>query len=150
MKFRRRFFGNRERSALFMVAGGKCERCGTDLIAGWHADHTKPWSRGGKTVEGNGQALCAMCNLMKGDTQMITFESLRAWQKRFVRIFQGWTESTFLLVALPGGGKTIASLYVAKDWRDRAESRARLIVVVAPTRNVRRQWQKVAARTFGL
>jgi HNH endonuclease len=87
MNFRRRFFSNSERSALFMVAGGKCESCGTDLLAGWHADHTKPWSRRGKTVVGNGQALCAMCNLVKGDTEMITFESLRAWQKRFVRDF---------------------------------------------------------------
>ena len=32
-----------------------------------HADHIKPWSRGGKTVEENCQMLCARHNESKGN-----------------------------------------------------------------------------------
>jgi superfamily II DNA or RNA helicase len=152
MNFGRRLFNKRERSALFMVAGGKCESCGTDLVASWHADHTKPWSRGGKTVVENGQALCADCNQKKGVTIMMTFDKLRAWQRRFVGVFAAWLEATFLLVALPGGGKTIAALFVAVRWKraPSEEVKKKFIVVVVPSVNLKRQWQKAAKKNFGL
>ena len=62
----RRSFSSRERVALFLAAGGRCARCGEDLGPGWHADHRRPYSRGGATDTANGQALCATCNLQKG------------------------------------------------------------------------------------
>lgn len=81
---------------------------------------------------------------------MITFDALRAWQKRFVTKFKAWIDVNFLLVALPGGGKTIAALFAAKEWLDNSGYRKRYIVVVVPTRPLRRQWSKTASKKFNL
>lgn len=54
---------------MFLAAGGACAECGEPLSRGWHADHRKPWIRGGATDIRNGQALCAVCNLRKGDDE---------------------------------------------------------------------------------
>jgi len=62
----RRLFNGGERIALYLVADGKCEKCGDELEAGWHADHIVPFKKGGETHVSNGQALCADCNLKKG------------------------------------------------------------------------------------
>lgn len=49
----------------------KCCLCGNspalDQSCVLHVDHVVPFSRGGKTVEGNLRALCAACNLGKSD-----------------------------------------------------------------------------------
>lgn len=66
MTERRRFNGS-ERVALFLAAAGKCSLCGIDLERSWHADHMHPYSKDGATDVVNGQALCATCNLTKGD-----------------------------------------------------------------------------------
>jgi hypothetical protein len=49
---------------------GKCPKCPKDKqkkldIGDMHADHTKPWSKGGKTVAANCEMLCADCNRRK-------------------------------------------------------------------------------------
>ena len=48
-----------------------CRACGASpaLTAGveLHVDHVLPWSRGGRTVLENLQALCSVCNLGKSD-----------------------------------------------------------------------------------
>ncbi|MES2290255.1 MAG: HNH endonuclease signature motif containing protein [Pseudomonadota bacterium] len=44
-----------------------CQKCGDPLTGSFHADHIKPFSKGGWTVTANGQALCAPCNLAKGN-----------------------------------------------------------------------------------
>lgn len=62
----RRFFSSRQRRVLAAVAGGYCGACGKQLQKNFHADHVVPHSKGGQTVLGNGQALCAECNLKKG------------------------------------------------------------------------------------
>lgn len=62
----RRLFTRRERAALRLVAGNRCEACGCTLTT-FHADHRKPFSKGGKTELNNGQALCAACNLRKAN-----------------------------------------------------------------------------------
>ncbi|RYG97605.1 MAG: HNH endonuclease [Alphaproteobacteria bacterium] len=49
------------------MAGNMCQKCGCPLTGSFHADHVKPFSKGGWTVTKNGQALCAPCNLEKGD-----------------------------------------------------------------------------------
>ena len=63
---------------------------------------------------------------------MLTWNDLRSWQKRFVTSFNSWLETNFLLVALPAGGKSIAALYAANEWRKDAANRQRLIVYVGP------------------
>ena len=74
----RRTFSVEVRRVLIRAAGGRCAWC--DVPLHWqrrcpgggcdrcyHADHIIAWSRGGRTVETNGQALCRACNLHKSD-----------------------------------------------------------------------------------
>ena len=49
------------------------------LTTNFQADHVIPYSKGGKTVLQNGQALCADCNLKKGNK--MPEMDLREWQK---------------------------------------------------------------------
>ncbi len=48
-----------------------CRMCGAspakDPAVTLHVDHIVPWSKGGQTVLGNLQTLCAPCNIGKGD-----------------------------------------------------------------------------------
>ena len=62
-----RFFSARQRKILAWVASGQCNWCGAELPKDFHADHIKPFSKGGPTNTNNGQALCVDCNLKKGD-----------------------------------------------------------------------------------
>jgi superfamily II DNA or RNA helicase len=144
-----RRFALNQRRALYAVAGGRCEDCGNELVPGWHADHRQPWSTGGQTDVLNGQALCPACNLKKGSGEMIEFEGLRPWQKRFVKLYRVWTQQVFSLVVLPGGGKTVAALFAANEWQ-REAVKPRLIVFVVPTRYLCKQVQKSAKRDFNL
>ncbi len=61
-----RRFSKSQRQAIFRLANGKCEDCDQPLKKGWHADHKKPYSKGGATDVQNGRALCPPCNLKKG------------------------------------------------------------------------------------
>jgi HNH endonuclease. len=63
----RRFFSRKQRRYLAVLSGGLCAICGQKLSPAMHADHVIAWSCGGKTLLGNGQALCALCNLKKGN-----------------------------------------------------------------------------------
>ena len=62
----RRRFNLTERVAIYLRAGGRCQRCGQVLGRGWHADHVVPFTGGGPTTLSNGQALCPECNNKKG------------------------------------------------------------------------------------
>jgi superfamily II DNA or RNA helicase len=135
----RRRFGVTERVALFLSAKGKCSSCGCVLEPGWHADHVRPYSRGGETDVINGQALCPKCNLQKGNA----FMDLRQWQTTALdRMLR--TASDFLCVACPGAGKTAFALTAARNIIERREA-DRLIVVV-PTSHLRQQWAEAAVR----
>lgn len=47
--------------------GGVCPLCGRRFaLEEMHADHVKPWCRGGQTTLENGQMLCHDCNWTKG------------------------------------------------------------------------------------
>lgn len=140
----RRRFNLREKIALFLAADGKSEASGERLAEDWEADHVTAWSKGGVTDVINGQALNAQENRSKGAGSV----SLRAWQKRFVASWQQSAAPDFMLAALPGGGKTLASLYCANEFISGRETR-RLIVVV-PTANLREQWQSEAFKLFGV
>ena len=64
----KRFFTRKQRNILLWVAGGKCRLCKKDLTNKFHADHIQSYSKGGKTIINNGQALCSACNLKKGNS----------------------------------------------------------------------------------
>jgi len=144
LKKAKRHFNSNQKYALFIHANGKCEMCGKPLTYGWHADHVKPYSRGGKTDVLNGQALCARCNLKKGARMT---NDLREWQKRFIGKVDGCNKKDFLLVATPGSGKTTAALTVAKTKLENG-SISRVVVVV-PTTQLKKQWAD-AAKAFGI
>lgn len=108
------------------------------------ADHIKPYSAGGTTSIENCQLLPREINARKG---AFDFKP-RKWQLSF---FEKWdnrkTETPFMLIAIPGSGKTWAALEAARRWLSAASDR-RLIVVV-PTDNLRTQWKSEAAQ-FGI
>jgi len=63
----KRLFSMRQRKMLRLLAGNVCQGCGEKLSADFHADHILPFSKGGKTITRNGQALCPTCNGKKGN-----------------------------------------------------------------------------------
>ncbi|MDA9674950.1 HNH endonuclease [Pelagibacteraceae bacterium] len=63
----KRAFSKRQRFILAMLSGNICMECKKTLNKSFHADHIKPWSKGGKTIINNGQSLCPQCNLRKGN-----------------------------------------------------------------------------------
>ncbi|MCB4435549.1 HNH endonuclease [Alteromonas sp. McT4-15] len=63
----KRNFDSYQRSVIFDRSGGKCAICDCHLGSDWHADHRVPFSKGGRTVIRNGQALCKRCNLFKSN-----------------------------------------------------------------------------------
>ena len=58
------------RSALYQAADGRCQGCGEPLGESWHADHAVPWSVSKRTNVFEMRALCAPCNLRKGNKTM--------------------------------------------------------------------------------
>lgn len=145
---RRRRFSSKERTALYLIAGGRCGQCGTELQPGWHADHIVPWSKDGETDVINGQALCPTCNLRKGDTMLPNWNMpLRNWQQRAHYAYIGANSADFLLVATPGSGKTITAARIAHDLL--GNGRVERLVIVCPTDHLKRQWAKSLSR-FGI
>jgi hypothetical protein len=56
------------RTRLVERAGNRCALCNTSLDpSSTHIDHIEPFSKGGLTVPDNLQAVCAPCNLKKGN-----------------------------------------------------------------------------------
>lgn len=62
-----RLFSKRQKALLFILAEGKCSICKTKLKNCFHADHIIPFSKKGRTILENGQALCPNCNILKSD-----------------------------------------------------------------------------------
>lgn len=139
-----RRFSRRQRRILAWRAGGRCAGCGAPLDAGFHADHVRPFSRGGRTVTDNGQALCAACNLRKGAT-MTTGTRLRPWQEEALAKAERWllgtrTDKHFLINAAPGAGKTIAACVIARRLFECGEIDR--VMVIAPRSEVVAQWAR--------
>ena len=63
----KRFFNKRQKRILFIYSKGKCSNCSACLSKDFHADHVKPYSKGGQTFIINGQALCSRCNTKKSN-----------------------------------------------------------------------------------
>lgn len=63
-----RAFDERMKRAAYESQGGVCPYCGQHFeFSEMHADHIRPWSKGGTTVADNCQMLCRDCNLRKSD-----------------------------------------------------------------------------------
>ena len=144
----RRRFGARQRRVLAWVAGGCCVGCGRRLDNGFHGDHVVPFSRGGATVTNNGQALCAPCNLRKGNRML----KLRPWQQEALEKAVHWltvdrSDRHFLINAAPGAGKTMASSAIARVLIERGEIDR--VVVIAPRAEVVNQWSDDFRRVTG-
>lgn len=65
-----RVFTTEQRLSIYRRDCGVCQlRLRCDGVKcdweNWHADHKKPWSKGGKTTVENGQVACPACNLSK-------------------------------------------------------------------------------------
>ncbi len=130
----KRAFNNKQKTALYLYADGKCTLCGKELEKDWHADHIQPYSKNGKTDVINGQALCPECNLKKGNK----FMELWKWQKDFIKGYWATDTKDFLLMALPAGGKTYATLYLANQMME--NSIIDKVIIVVPTLNLKQQW----------
>ena len=62
-----RAFDQRTKREAYERQGHKCAICGEEFeFEQMHADHIKPWSKGGHTTPDNCQMLCRDCNLKKG------------------------------------------------------------------------------------
>jgi superfamily II DNA or RNA helicase len=137
----KRAFTLRQRLILALVSGGTCSLCGKRIKSDFHADHVVPFSKAGKTVLLNGQALCASCNLKKGNRTM----ALRPWQSEALQKSLKWlvekgSDKHFLINAAPGAGKTIAACTIAKSLIDMGQIDR--VIVIAPRVEVVRQWSK--------
>lgn len=73
-----RLFPPDERKLLFERAGGRCQWCNRPIHYesecpfgecrdDYQADHVVAWSKGGRTMLSNGQALCRNCNGRKSN-----------------------------------------------------------------------------------
>src|SRR5690606_18351487 len=139
----RRRFNKRERASLFLAGGGRCENCGRELEAGYHADHIMPHSKGGPTDVINAQALCPKCNQEKGDRYVNTAAVewpkhiiLRPWQVDAWNEYRKSEKEDFLAVATPGAGKTYFAGFVAYNLL--ASREVEFVVIVCPTDHLRR------------
>lgn len=108
------------------------------------ADHINPFSKGGETVVENCQILSETANRQKGAFEF----KPRKWQTEFLR---EWDDrephAPFMLIAIPGGGKTMAALEACRRWM--AAGSDRRVIFVVPTDNLREQWKDEAAN-FGI
>lgn len=135
----KRLFSLRQKLILKLLAGGHCKECGKKLGNSFAGDHTVPFSKGGKTLISNGQAICHICNLKKGARVM----QLRPWQieanaKALKWLVEASRDKHFLINAAPGAGKTIAACTIAKNLIEMGEIDR--VVVIAPRVEVVKQW----------
>lgn len=128
-----RIFSKMQKQAVGIVTGRTGE-----------ADHVKPYSKGGETKVENCQIVSRKENRMKG---AVAFTP-REWQLRFLRSWENRAAGLpYMLIAIPGSGKTMASLEAARRWLEAASDRR--VIVVVPTDNLRKQWQD-EAKAFGI
>src|SRR5262249_8120441 len=126
----RRLFTPTQRFALYVEAGGRCQRCGRRLgdEQKWDAHHGRPHSLGGRTELGNGRALCTACHVEEhrqmdecGGNGAGRFIKDYGWQERavatlmtgisdFYNADRGKFSHAYVVEVSPSGGKTKFSL----------------------------------------
>lgn len=139
----RRRFNQHERIDLFLAADGFCEVCGKPLASGWHADHVRPYSKGGATDVSNGQALCAECNLKKGNSMKTippwpALIKLRKCQERAYEKYVALNKVDFLADLTPGAGKTFFAGKVAHTGL--TTGKYDFVIIAVPTALLKEQW----------
>jgi 5-methylcytosine-specific restriction endonuclease McrA len=72
---------------LRIMAGNRCSICEQPLGSSFHADHIVPFSKGGRTILQNGQALCARCNIKKSNQSALT-KSRKVRIRRHIRAWE--------------------------------------------------------------
>ena len=127
-----RLFSKKQKQAVELVTGATGE-----------ADHIVPFTAGGKTTVENCQLIGQSTNRKKGS---FVFKP-RRWQVEFLRQWAARVIKSFLAIVIPGGGKTMAALEVARTWM--AAGVDRRVIVVVPTDNLREQWREEAVK-FGI
>lgn len=128
----RRSFTAKQRRAVEIVTGRSGE-----------ADHVIPYSKGGDTTVENCQLIDGTTNKQKGSFMYRP----RKWQVEFQSAWDARKGKSFLLIVIPGGGKTMAALEACRRWMAAASDRR--IIVVVPTTNLREQWREEAVQ-FGI
>ena len=114
-------------------------------LKGNHADHIVPKSKNGSADITNIQITTASANITKSNN---LFEP-RKWQKDFKQVWDRMDQDKpFLCTVIPGGGKTMAALWVSHKWL--RERPGRKLIIVVPSDNLKTQWQEEAARWFGI
>lgn len=124
----------KERNVLFRAANGLCVKCGKQLDASWHADHSIPFRVSQTTDYVAMQAMCPSCNQKKGAKLK---NQLREWQRIAWDSCQR-ASTDFFVEATPGAGKTTFGCHVASskiEW-----GVASRLVVVVPTTSLKEQW----------
>lgn len=144
----RRLFNESERWALYGMANGKCQGCGIDLHGIFHADHIKPYSKGGVTEIGNGQVLCGKCNMKKSNKTDDWCIPLRRWQEEAFSVYLRSDKEDTLINATPGAGKTIFGLRVAHHELTSGDFDQ--IIIVVPSENLKKQWAQDANDCAGI
>lgn len=109
-----RIFTPEQKRHLYLLSGGKCQKCGCILGESWEAHHIIRWADGGSTEIINGMSLCSTCHKQIHGGNMNTFEP-RQWQKAALKRFQVHNDLCFLIDATPGAGKTFFSGFCTKS-----------------------------------
>jgi len=119
MRDERRFLSKSEKRQVYLLADGRCQRCGSVLTDRWDAHHIKRWSDGGLTTTKNIVALCVNCH-KKIHSENNNMIKPRGWQKNAFGKFKTNIEKDFFLIeATPGAGKTAFSGLCAKHLLDK-------------------------------
>lgn len=143
-----RFFSEKQKKILFVLGDGMCQVCGEELKPGWHSDHVKPYSRGGKTVVENGQALCPNCNIFKSNKMEL---KPRGWQVEAMKKVETKLNNkskNALVVAGVGSGKTIfAQMFTRNCFKNRTFDN---VVIVSPTENIKYNWASTFEKAFNI
>jgi superfamily II DNA or RNA helicase len=139
----KRFFNKTEKQILWLAANGKCQNCGLDLPKNFHADHIKPYSKGGITKLNNAQALCPKCNILKSNkyTMLKNEIQLRGWQSTAMSIFEkkrAKGQSRFLFSAGVGSGKTLFAAYLAVQLKK--AGKIDKVIIISPRASINYDW----------
>ncbi len=141
----KRNFNKKQRLALAKASSWKCAICGDPLPDNFHADHIIPYSKGGCTDVANGQALCPLCNLKKGNRMI----NLRPWQKQAqdttINEFHNGKDKVLIKVT-PGAGKTIYGL----DTYNKLSKNYTHLVIVSPSTVVKDMWIEEANKLYNI
>jgi superfamily II DNA or RNA helicase len=122
------------------------QKLAVEIVTGrtGEADHIRPYSKGGETSVENCQLIPRVANRKKAAAEF----KPREWQKELLWKWRDREQDKpFMLIAVPGSGKTKVTLEIARQWL--AAGADRRIIVVVPSDNLRKQWQDEAL-LFGI